>query len=131
MQNESSPKPVFDIKAKPKGLMRLYLALLNSIRAITWLLKNESAFRQEAFALLVVIPLTFFINVTQTEQIILIATVFFVMLIEIINTAIEVVVDRIGLELHPLSGLAKDLGSAAVSISLILVALTWFSICFL
>jgi diacylglycerol kinase (ATP) len=130
MPNEISTNSVFDNNAKPKGVTRLYLALKNSCRAFSWLLKNESAFRQEAVALLIAITLTFFIEVTPIEQLILIGTVLLVMLIEIINTAIEVVVDRIGLEIHPLSGLAKDLGSAAVSISLILAALTWFGICF-
>lgn len=130
MQNKIQTNAIFDNNAKPKGITRLYLALRNSCRAFSWLLKNESAFRQEGVALLLAIPLTFFIGVTPVEQIILIATVLFVMLIEIINTAIEVVVDRVGLEIHPLSGLAKDLGSAAVSISLILAALTWLGVCF-
>nr|WP_297347418.1 diacylglycerol kinase [uncultured Glaciecola sp.] len=131
MQNETSTNSTFNVNAKPKGLLRLYLAVKNSARAIKWLIKNESAFRQEALALLIAIPVTFVIDASPTEQLILIATVLFVMLVEIINTAIEVVVDRIGVELNPLSGLAKDLGSAAVSISLVLAALTWIGICFL
>jgi diacylglycerol kinase (ATP) len=131
MQNETPTNSTFNVSAKPKGLLRLYLAVKNSGRAIKWLIKNESAFRQEALALLIAIPTTFVIDASPTEQLILIATVLFVMLVEIINTAIEVVVDRIGVELNPLSGLAKDLGSAAVSISLVLAAFTWIGICFL
>lgn len=140
MQNKTPSKPVFDTpvlntqvfyaKAKPKGLVRLHLALINSCRAFMWLFKNEAAFRQEGVVLLFAIPLTFVIDVTPIEQVFLIASVLFVMLIEIINTAIEVIVDRIGLEIHPLSGLAKDLGSAAVSTALMLAALIWFVICF-
>ena len=63
------------------------------------------------------------------EQILLLGAIVFVMLCEIINTAIEVIVDRISLEIHPLSGLAKDLGSAVVSVSIILASLVWVLIC--
>lgn len=119
----------FDVKAKPRGLKRLILATKNSARAINWLFKNESAFKQECVALLAAILMSFTLNITLSEQIILIGSVLFVMLCEIVNTAIEVVVDRISLEIHPLSGLAKDLGSAVVSISIILAILVWLVIC--
>lgn len=119
----------FDVKSKPRGIKRLILATKNSARALTWLFKNESAFRQECVALFAAIPVSFALNITLSEQIILIGSVLFVMLCEIVNTAIEVVIDRISLEIHPLSGLAKDLGSAVVSISLILALLVWLVVC--
>lgn len=125
MPNKIPTNAVFDINAKPKGFTRIFLATKNTLRAFVWLFKNESAFKQECVALVIAIPLTFLFDITLGEQIILVATVLFVMLCEVLNTAIEVVVDRIGLELHPLSGLAKDLGSAAVSIGIILAGLTW------
>ena len=109
---------------------RIVLATKNSARALTWLFKNESAFRQECAALLLAIPVCFMLNVTLSQQFILIGAILFVMLCEIVNTAIEVIVDRISLEMHPLSGLAKDLGSAAVSISIVLALMIWGLICF-
>lgn len=125
MPNEIPTNAVFDTNAKPKGVTRIFLATKNTLRAFVWLFKNESAFKQECVALVIAIPLTFLFDITLGEQIILVATVLFIMLCEVLNTAIEVVVDRIGLELHPLSGLAKDLGSAAVSIGILLAGLTW------
>lgn len=119
---------MFDNENKPKGLRRIYLASLNSFRAFKWLAKNESAFKQELLLLLVSIPLTFVFQINLTEQLILIIAVLFIIFTEIINTAIEAVVDRVGLEIHPLSGLAKDLGSAAVFISITIAVLAWLTI---
>ena len=116
---------MFEADKKPKGLTRIYRATLNSIKAFKWLLKNEAAFRQELVLLIIAIPLTFTFDITVEEQIILILSILFVMFTEIVNTAIEAVVDRIGLEIHPLSGLAKDLGSAAVTLGLIMAVLVW------
>lgn len=116
---------MFDSENKPKGLKRVYLATLNSTRAFKWLLRNEAAFRQELLLLVLSIPVTFLFNITLKEQLILIVAVLFIMFTEIINTAIEAVVDRIGLEIHPLSGLAKDLGSAAVLMSILISFITW------
>ena len=121
---------MFDHKNKPKGIKRVYLATLNSSHAFLWLYKNESAFRQEVILLLIAIPLTFLFNISIKEQVILLLAIIFVIFTEIINTAIEAVVDRIGLEIHPLSGLAKDLGSAAVLISLIIASSIWIIILF-
>tara|TARA_R110002167_G_scaffold34573_1_gene110307 strand:- start:90331 stop:90696 length:366 start_codon:yes stop_codon:yes gene_type:complete len=119
---------VFDNKNKPKGIKRIYLATLNSLKAFTWLYKHESAFRQEVLLLLLAIPASFFFDISAKEQVILILAIVFIIFTEIINTAIEAVVDRIGLEIHPLSGLAKDLGSAAVFISLIVASSIWLII---
>jgi len=116
---------MFDKDNKPKGVKRLVLATLNSSRAIGWLLKNEAAFRQELILLLVLIPVTFLFQINLNQQLVLIISILFILFTEIVNTAIEVVVDRIGLEIHPLSGLAKDLGSAAVLISMIVALLIW------
>ena len=97
---------MFDSKNKPKGIKRIFLATINSLRAFQWLYKNESAFKQELILLLVTIPITFVFNISLKEQLILISTILFIIFTEIINTAIEAVVDRIGLEFHTLSGLA-------------------------
>tara|TARA_Y100001936_G_scaffold202099_1_gene204600 strand:+ start:253 stop:618 length:366 start_codon:yes stop_codon:yes gene_type:complete len=116
---------VFDSQNKPQGLKRIYLATLNSNRALRWLIKNEAAFRQEILLLIVSVPVSFFFNISLKEQLVLIIAILFIIFTEILNTAIEVVVDRIGLEIHPLSGLAKDLGSAAVLISIAIALCTW------
>ncbi|WP_286272061.1 diacylglycerol kinase [Thalassotalea hakodatensis] len=119
---------MFNNENKPKGLKRVYLATLNSARAFKWLIKNEAAFRQELLLLVIAIPITFLFEITVNEQLILIIAILFILFTEILNTAIEAIVDRVGLEIHPLSGLAKDLGSAAVFISLVIAVLTWLAI---
>lgn len=116
---------MFDNKNKPTGLKRIYLASLNSFRAFKWLYQNESAFKQELLLLIVVIPITFLFEISVKEQAMLVLSVVFIIFTEILNTAIEAVVDRVGLEFHPLSGLAKDLGSAAVLISMIIAIIIW------
>lgn len=119
---------MFNNDNKPKGVKRLYLAALNSARAFKWLIKNEAAFRQEVVLLIFCVPVTFLFNVTIKEQLIMITAVLFIVFTEIVNTAIEAVVDRVGLEIHPLSGLAKDLGSAAVFVSIIIALLIWVAV---
>ncbi len=90
--------------------------------------RNEAAFKQEVTLTLVLTCVTFFLDISFVEQAILISTLLGVLLVETINTAIEAVVDRIGLEIHPLSGLAKDLGSAAVFLSLTITFFVWGAI---
>lgn len=108
-----------------KGLKRVYFALLNSIRALGWLLKNEAAFRQEFIISIALVVFSFFLNISALEQLMLIGVLGFVLIVEVLNTAIEATVDRIGLDHHPLSGLAKDLGSLAVLLSLLIAFVTW------
>ncbi|MFT5755488.1 MAG: diacylglycerol kinase (ATP) [Alteromonadaceae bacterium] len=118
----------FDINNKPSGLTRIYLASVNSTRAFSWLYKNETAFKQELLLLGLLIPVSFFFDVSAIEHGVLVISLIFIVFTEVVNTAIEVVVDRIGLEIHPLSGLAKDLGSAAVLLSLVIAIITWCAI---
>lgn len=119
---------MFDNKNKPTGIRRIQLATLNSFRAFMWLYDNESAFKQELLLLLLAIPISFMFEISIKQQLILILAIIFILFTEIINTAIEAVVDRVGLDIHPLSGLAKDLGSAAVLISLVVAASIWLII---
>ena len=76
------------------------------------------------------IPLAFFLEVSATERILLVASVVFVLVVELLNTAIEAAVDRVGLEHNALAGQAKDLGSAAVFLSIMLWAFIWISLLF-
>jgi diacylglycerol kinase (ATP) len=107
------------------GLGRIWNATLYSIQGIRATWKNEAAFRQELTLCVFMIPLAFWVGVTAVERVLLIATCLLVLLTELLNSAVEAAVDRIGEDRHSLSGRAKDMGSAAVFISLWTVAVTW------
>ena len=110
---------------KPTGLVRLLKAFANSMQGFAGVFKYEAAFRQELLLAVVLIPLGLYLGKTGVERALMVGSVLLVLLVEILNSSIEAVVDRIGLERHELSGLAKDLGSAAVFLSLVMVAVTW------
>ena len=112
---------------KRSGIIRILFAFKHSGRGFQFLIKNESAFQQELVLTVLLVPLSFLINQTLTELLLLLVTLALVLIVEILNTAIETVVDRIGLEHHELSGLAKDLGSAAVLLALLLAAGVWLT----
>ena len=96
---------------KKTGIVRILFAFKHSGKGFQFLLKNEAAFQQELVLAVLLVPLSFLINETLSELLLLLMTLALVLIVEILNTAIEAVVDRIGLEHHELSGLAKDLGS--------------------
>jgi diacylglycerol kinase (ATP) len=110
---------------KPRGATRLVRALGASWRGLRGAFREEAAFRQElAFAALV-IPLGVWLGHTGVERALLIGPVLLILLVELINSAIEATVDRIGFERHALAGLAKDIGSAAVFMSFVLFGTVW------
>ncbi len=106
------------------GLSRLWHASGYSLAGLraAW---HEKAFRQEALAAVVLLPLAFWLGRTWVEAALLAGSVLIVMIVELLNTAIESAIDRIGPQWHPLSMRAKDLGSAAVLLSLLLAAGIW------
>ena len=110
---------------RPAGATRLWLATLNSLRGLKHCYHSEAAFRQEVWAALVLVPAALWLGQTAVERTLLAGSVLVVMIVELINTGIEVVVDRISPERHHLSGFAKDLGSSAVLLTLLLAGLTW------
>ena len=110
---------------RPAGAARLWLATLNSLRGLRHCYHSEAAFRQEVWAACVLIPLALWLGRTGVERALLVGSVLFVMIVELLNTGIEVVVDRISHERHHLSGFAKDLGSSAVLLALLLAVITW------
>ena len=110
---------------RPAGAARLWLATLNSLRGLRHCYHSEAAFRQEVWAACVLIPLALWLGRTGVERALLAGSILFVMIVELLNTGIEVVVDRIGHERHRLSGFAKDLGSSAVLLALLLAVITW------
>jgi diacylglycerol kinase (ATP) len=112
-------------RLKPLGFTRIFRAFGTSLRGIAGAFREEAAFRQELALAMVVIPLGLWLGKNGVERALLIAPMFLVLVVELINSAIEATVDRIGLERHTLSGLAKDIGSAAVLMSLLLLAVVW------
>lgn len=109
---------------KSKGLRRAWHAAGYSLAGLraAW---KEPAFRQEALAAMVLLPAAFWLGRAWTETALLAGTVMIVLIVELLNTAIEAAIDRIGPEWHDLSKRAKDMGSAAVLLSLLLCAGTW------
>ncbi|MFU0841538.1 MAG: Diacylglycerol kinase [Burkholderia sp.] len=121
---EKKPQSAADLKGK-SGITRLINATRYSMQGFKAAFQNEDAFREEVLLAVVLIPAALLLPVGAVEKVLLIGSVLMLMLTEILNTAVEAVVDRIGPELHPLSGRAKDLGSAAVFIATVLLIITW------
>ncbi|GAB3514775.1 diacylglycerol kinase [Photobacterium alginatilyticum] len=113
------------MKSKQTGFIRLIYATKYSWLGLCAAWRSEAAFRQELVAFLILSPIALFLPVSGLEKLLLIGSVVAVIVIELLNSAIEAVVDRIGMEKHELSGQAKDMGSAAVMLTLIMAILTW------
>ena len=112
-------------RAKPTGLMRLLNAFGNTCRGLVSAWREEAAFRQECALAVVLVPLGSWLADNGVERALLVGPVIFVLVVELLNSAIEAAIDRIGEERHTLSGLAKDMGSAAVFGSFLLLAFSW------
>ena len=110
---------------KNTGLKRILKAAQYSIQGIKAAWTSEAAFRQEVLLSIVLIPAGFWLGENGVERVILTGSVMLILIVELLNSAIESVVDRFGGEFHELSGRAKDMGSAAVMLSLILAVLAW------
>lgn len=115
-------------KQGKRGLQRLRDATGYSAAGLATAWRSEEAFRQEVLVAVALIPLALWLGQTAVERMVLIGAWLVVMIVEILNSSIEAAVDRIGDEHHVLSGNAKDLGSAAVFLSLVLAALAWGTI---
>jgi diacylglycerol kinase (ATP) len=112
-------------KQGKRGLRRLLDAAGYSAAGLAVAWRGEEAFRQEVLMAVVLVPLALWLGQSNLERMLLVASWLMVMIVEILNTAVEATVDRISDEQHRLSGQAKDLGSAAVFLSLLLAALVW------
>ncbi len=119
--------------AKPgnTGIGRIIRATRFSAQGFAHAWQHEAAFRQEIALTVVLTPLAFWLGRTGFERFMLIICCVFVLIVELLNSAIEAAIDRFGEEHHELSGRAKDLGSAAVFLSLVIVAATWGTVAFL
>ncbi|MDV7424331.1 diacylglycerol kinase [Acinetobacter baumannii] len=112
------------------GLKRILNATSYSISGFKAAYQNEAAFRQIVLINLVLIPVSFFLDVTRGEHALMIIVCLFAIIVELFNSAIEAVVDRVSLEKHQLSKNAKDMGSAAQFVALSIIVATWFIILF-
>ena len=108
------------------GLRRIINAFGYSMKGLRAAFKHESAFRQELALLVILLPIAILLGQTIVDYSILIGSLLLVLIVELLNSAVEAVVDRIGDEHNELAGRAKDIGSAAVFVSLINVAVIWF-----
>ncbi len=113
------------MKNTAQGLTRIINAFGYSRQGLRAAYRYEAAFRQEVWLALILIPLALWLNLSAMSTVLLIGSVFLVLIVELVNSAIEAIVDRIGPEYHELSGRAKDVGSAAVLVALVLMVLTW------
>lgn len=124
-----SPQEVaIEASSEPKrtvGIKRVINASRYSYRGLVFSFKHEASFRGEVLAAAVLLPLALWLDVTSAERVLLVCSVFMVLIVELVNTSIEAIVDRVGLERHVLSGAAKDVGSAAVLLTLIMSTFTW------
>ncbi len=113
--------------AKPDntGIRRILRATKFSAQGLAQAWQHEAAFRQELVLVVLLAPVAIWLGQTAIERAVLIGSCLIVLIVELINSAIEAAIDRHGNEHHELSGRAKDMGSAAVLISLLLVALVW------
>lgn len=107
------------------GLRRLVNAFFYSCAGLSDAFRHESAFRQEVLLAAILVPTALLIHATAVERALLVASVILVMIVELLNTGVEVAIDRISLERHSLSKRAKDIGSAAVLLSLLLLCVVW------
>ena len=113
---------------KPTGVRRLLSACVYSAQGFKTCYRSEEAFRLEVWLAVLLLPLGYILGESAIERVVLIVPIFIVLIVEMLNSAIEAVVDRVGTEHHELSGYAKDAGSAAVAISLIIFLVTWIII---
>lgn len=128
----SKQHPDYDPKANPhkthRGFKRVWLAAGHSLHGFWFAIREESAFRQELLLAILMLPWVFVFNFSPLERVMLIGSLILVLVVELINSGIEAAIDRISFDAHSLSKRAKDYGSAAVLLTLLLCAYTWISL---
>ncbi len=113
---------------KPTGITRLLRAFGYSFQGFRHAWREEAAFRQEVMLSLLIIPAGLYLGRSGVERALLVSPMLLILVVEILNSAVEAVVDRGGTERHPLAGMAKDMGSAAVMLSFALLGTVWLLI---
>jgi diacylglycerol kinase (ATP) len=129
MQTPASNNQESPFKGKT-GLRRLLNAFGYSCEGFKAAFKHEYAFRQEVFLAMVLVPLAIYLGVTAVEQVLMITSVLLVLIVELLNSAVEAAVDHTSTEKHALAKRAKDIGSAAVFLALVIVMIVWGLILF-
>ena len=112
------------------GFARIWNAILYSFSGLAAAFRHEAAFRLEVLLAVVLVPAALMMPVSGLSKAVLIGAVLIVLIVELVNAAVEATVDRISLETHPLAKRAKDIGSAAVFISLVNLAAVWLLVLF-
>jgi diacylglycerol kinase (ATP) len=110
---------------KERNVDRLWRAAVNSWKGLLFALRSERAFQQELIVLVIAVPLAFLLTGSATQRFMLIGSVLFLMVVELLNTAVEKLADRVTRERDPEIGRVKDMGSAAVGVAILLVAAVW------
>lgn len=113
------------MKSGKTGVARIVAACGYSMQGLKAAYRDEAAFRQECWLVAVLLPIALIWNVGVLAKALLIGSLLLILIVELLNSAVEAIVDRIGPEYHELSGRAKDVGSAAVLLTLLLAAITW------
>ena len=124
-ENATTMTDLAKTRPHPAGLGRLVGAFRCSVAGLRHAVRNEAAFRQELVVSALLLVPAIALPVARLERLVLVLSMLLVMVVELLNSAIEATVDRIGTERHPLSGLAKDLGSAAVAVALVMSLACW------
>lgn len=127
VQRPAAPRDSRALKGK-RGLRRVANAFRYSADGLRAAWAGEDAFRQEVLLAAAMVPVAVMLPVTLVERLLLVGSVVFVLIVEILNTAIEAAIDRHSFEINPLAKQAKDLGSAAVMLSLLMAGGTWIAI---
>jgi diacylglycerol kinase (ATP) len=130
MQNKPSPSHVESPFKGKTGIRRLVNAFGYSMDGFKAAYQHEDAFRQEVWLSLVLIPLAFYLEAEALHRILMVGSVMLVLIVELLNSAVEAVVDRVSIERHALAKRAKDIGSAAVLLALINLGIVWGLILF-
>ena len=107
------------------GLRRVWNAIFYSMAGLAAAFKHEAAFRQEVLLAAILIPLAFFVPASNVGRALMLGSVLLLLIVELLNSALEATVDRISVEEHPLAKRAKDIGSAAVFVALLNVVVVW------
>ena len=123
MMNSHTEPPIN--KPKPQGWKRMFSTIRYSISGLKAAWRYEESFRQQSFVALLALPMSFFLARNWVEYVLLLGSLVFVLIIELLNSSLETIVDRISTEHHELSGRAKDLGSAAAMLVMLMAGFIW------
>lgn len=128
MSADSEYSPELNPHKGNRGVLRAWYALHNSWNGLVFAVREESAFRQELTLAACLLPLAILLPFSAMERLLLVGSIVLVLIVELLNSSIEAAIDRISFEPHGLSKRAKDYGSAAVMLALLMCALVWFTL---